>query len=135
MSQVLIAKAFEDRLDAMTPALSTAKDNTNFTPVVGTPYQETALLPAAPDNSTQGATHFKEIGLFQVMLCYPKGTGAGDARARAELIKTQFKRGTTMTESGLTIIVISTPTIAPAFIDGDRYKLPVSIFYQCDVNL
>lgn len=135
MSQVLIAKAFEDRLDALSPAISTAKDNVNFTPVVGAPYQDTALLPASPDNSTQGAGHFKEIGLFQVMLCYPKGTGAGDARARAELTKTHFKRGTTMTESGLIIIVISTPTIAPAFIDGDRYKLPISIFYQCDINL
>ncbi len=134
MSQVLIAKAFEDRL-ALMPALSTARDNVDFTPTVGTPYQETTLLPASPDNSTQGQSHYKEVGLFQVLLCYPKGAGAGLARARAELTKTHFKRGTTMLESGLTVIVMQTPTISPAFIDGDRYKVPISIFYQCDINL
>lgn len=132
MSQVIIAKSFEDRLDLM-PALSTAKDNVDFTPVVGVPYQAVNLLPASPDNTTQGATHFKEVGLFQVMLCYPKGAGAGAARARAELVKTQFKRGTTMIESGLRIVIMQTPTISPAFIDGDRYKIPISIFYQCDI--
>lgn len=133
MSQVLIAKAFEDRLALMSPALSTASDNVDFTPIVGTPYQDVALLPASPDNSTQGPSHYKEVGLFQVTLCYPKGSGAGAARARAELIKTHFKRGTTMLESGLRIVVMQTPTISPAFIDGDRYKVPVSIFYQADI--
>lgn len=135
MSQVLIAKAIEDRLDAMSPPLATAKDNTNFRPQVNVPYQETALLPASPDNSTMGQAHYREVGLYQVTLCYPKGTGAGEARARAELIKTQFKRGTTMEESGLTIIVIRTPTISPPFIDGDRYKIAVSIYYECDIYL
>lgn len=132
MSQVLIAKAFEDRL-ALMPALSTARDNVDFTPVVNTPYQDIALLPASPDNSTLGQSHYKEVGVFQVLLCYPKGTGAGAARARAELTKTHFKRGTTMLESGLRIVVMQTPTIAPAFIDGDRYKVPISIFYQSDI--
>lgn len=132
MSQVLIAKAFEDRLALMT-ALSTARDNVDFTPTVGIPYQDVTLLPASPNNDTQGASHYKELGLFQVLLCYPKGAGAGLARARAELTKTHFKRGTTMLESGLRIVVMQTPTISPAFIDGDRYKVPISIFYQADI--
>ena len=135
MSQVLIAQAFEVKLAALSPALSTAFDNVDFTPVVGEPYQEAFLLPASPDNSSMGQKHYREVGLYQITLCYPKGTGAGAARARAELTKKHFKRGTTMENGGLKVIVIRTPTISPRFIDGDRYKLALSIYYQCDVNL
>lgn len=132
MSQTLIRKALETRLAAM-PALATAYEGVDFTPVVGTPYQKAFLLPAAPDNSTQGASYYRELGVFQVTLCYPKGTGANAAQTRAELIKTQFKRATTMIESSLRVVVTNTPTISPGFIDGDRYCVPVSIYYQTDI--
>lgn len=117
------------------PALATAYEGVDFTPIVGTPYQKVNLLPATPDNSTQGASYYRELGVFQITLCYPKGVGANAAQTRAELIKTQFKRATTMIESGLRVIVINTPTISPAFIDGDRYCIPVSVYYQCDINI
>jgi hypothetical protein len=135
MSQVTIRKALEKRLAAMSPALVTVYENTEYTPVAGTAYQRANLLPAEPDNSAMGGTYYLEQGLFQVTLCYPQKVGPNAAQARAELLKTQFKRGTTMEESGLTVIVMRTPTIMPAYIEGDRYCIPVSIQYQCDINL
>lgn len=135
MSTSSIQKAFETRLAAMSPDLSTAYENMAFTPANGTPYQKANLLPGAPDNSTIGQKHYIEVGVFQVTLMYPLGGGAKDARARAELTKTQFKRGTTMTQDGINIIVTRTPAIAPAFRSDDRYCIPVSITYQADISL
>lgn len=135
MSQVKIRAAFEKRLATMSPALATAYENVDFVPVTGTPFQRTNLLPAMPDNTTKGASFYREQGLFQVTLCYPLNKGANAAQARAELVKTHFMRGTSMVESGLVVNVTNTPTIAPAFTDGDRYVIPISIYYIADINL
>lgn len=117
----------------MSPAISTVYENQNFVPTTGTPYQRTALLEAQPENEVLGTSYYRLVGLFQVILCYPQNKGAGDARARAELVKTHFARGTRLTESGQNILVIRTPQISPAFLDGDRYCLPISIFYRSEI--
>lgn len=135
MSDVIIRKALEIKLAAMSPALATAYENANFIPVTGTPYQQVNLLLAQPDNQTMGSQFYRAVGVFQISLCYPINTGANAAQARAELLKTHFKRGTSMVETGLTVIVTQTPSITSGMVVGDRYILPISIFYQCDINL
>lgn len=133
MSDTKIRKCFEKRLALMSPALTTEYENTAYTPVVATPYQKTNLLPAAPDNASLGSAYYREIGVFQVTLRYPQGTGAGAAELRAEAIIQHFKRGTSMTEDSQTVLVLRTPTKSPAFMDGDRYCIPISIFYQSEI--
>jgi len=133
MSDINIRKAFEKRLALMTPALATQFENVNYSPIVNTPYQQLNLLPAQPDNASLGDGYYREIGLFQVMLRYPQNAGAGAAEARAEAIKLHFKRGTHMTEAGQTVLVLRTPTKSPAFMDGDRYCIPISIYYQSEI--
>ncbi len=133
MSDVNIRKAFEKRLALMLPALATQYENVDYTPINGTPYQQTNLLPALPDNASLGDSYYREIGLFQVMLRYPQNTGAGAAEARAEAIRLHFKRGTHITEAGQTVLVLKTPTKSPAFMDADRYCIPISIYYQSEV--
>jgi hypothetical protein len=130
MSLSLIRQAFEKRLSLLSPALSTAHENVQFTPVPGTPYQRVNLLPAAPDNSIQGGASYFERGLFQITLCYPQGVGAGAAEAQSQLLRTHFKRGSALLESGLTITVIETPKVAPARLEGDRYEIPISVAFQ-----
>jgi len=134
MSQILIRKALENRLKAMSPALSTAFENQNFVPVNGTAYQRVNLLPAEPDNSIQGQGTYFERGLFQVTLCYPPNAGPNVAWARAELVKAHFKRGTSLTESGVTTIVMFTPRISPPLMEGDRYCIPISVPYQAQIS-
>lgn len=128
-----IQQALEAHLTAMTPALATAYENVAFTPTVNVPYQRADTLPAAPDNSTQGSSHYRELGIFQVSLYYPIGTASGNAKARAELIRAHFKRGTTLVKSGVRTIITHTPKVHPALVDGDRYVVPVSIRYQADI--
>ena len=135
MSQVSIRKALEQRLAIMTPELATAWENAPFLPVTGAPYQKAFLLPGQPDNSEQGSKNYFEVGVFQVTLCYPLGTGPNAAQARAEAIRTQFRRGTTMTADGISVHVIRTPAIATGYTDGDRYMVPVSITWQAHISL
>ena len=133
MSAKAIRAALEAQLNAMTPALTTVWENSTVTPTSGTPYQRTNLLRANPDNPTIGATHYRELGVFQVSLHYPLNAGPSPAETRAELVRTQFKRGTTLTSGGITVTIDGTPTIASGFVDGDRWVVPVSIPYWANI--
>lgn len=135
MSALKIRQALEKHLATLAPSISTAYENADFTPVNGVAYQRANLLPAAPDNSSMGDKYYRELGVFQVTLYYPVSTGPKDAYTRAESVKTLFKRGTTLTQGGVDVTIIFTPTINPAFYSDDRYCLPISIYYQADIFL
>lgn len=133
MSIQLVRRALEKRLAAMLPALATAYQNVAFQPQPGIPYQRSYLMPSDPDNSVAGSRMYFERGIFQVSLMYPAGTGPAAAEARAQAVRDQFKRGTSMTESGITVLVTDTPSIAQGIPDGDRFVVPVSIRFQAQV--
>lgn len=133
MSAKAIRAALEARLNAMSPAVSTAYENVAFTPVSGTAFQRTNLLRANPDNPIIGTGFYRELGVFQVSLHYPLNAGPSPAETRAELVRTQFKRGTTLTSGGITVTIDGTPTIASGFVDGDRWVVPVSIPYWANI--
>jgi hypothetical protein len=129
-----IRKALEIRLAAVAPAIQTAFENAAFTPVAGTPFQRVNLLPNTPDNSIQGVTTYFERGLFQVKLCYPIGTGPTAAETQAQLIRAHFKRGTSLLNSGVTVIITDTPRVSTGMIEGDRFCIPVSVPWQAQIN-
>lgn len=133
MSLEAVRIALETKLSAMSPALSTAWENSPYTPTVGTPYQMVWLLPAEPDNPTMGDDFYREMGIFQITLMYPLQTGPAAAMARAELIRTAFKRGTSMTSGTVTVIVDKTPEIGVGRIDGDRWAVPVKVPWHADI--
>jgi len=130
MSIVDIRATLETALNGMSPALATAWQNVPFTPVVGTPYQRTSLLFAKPDNREKGAG-FQDLGIFQVDLCYPQSVGANPAEARAELLRTTFKRGTPLSNN---VSISETPEIKPAYNDGDRFVIPVRIRFHTYIS-
>jgi hypothetical protein len=133
MSDINIRDAFEKRLALMTPAISTAFENVSFTPVTNVPYQRAFLLPAQPENESLGDAYYRESGIFQVSLYYPLNVGPQDAEIRAEAIRTHFKRGTSMTEGGQTVLVVRTPQKSPAQRIDDRYFMAISIPYRSEV--
>ena len=134
MSRVAIRGALQSWLNGMSPALATAWENDAFTPVTGAPYQRVNLLAADPDNTTQGAAMFIEQGVFQVVLNYPTGAGSAAAEARAEALRARFKRGTTLSQSGISVHIIRTPAIAPAIQEPGWYSIPVSIRWQAFIT-
>ena len=126
MSISSIRSALESELNGMSPPIQTAWQNVPFTPVVGTPYQRASLLFAEPYNQEKGAG-FQEQGFLQVDLCYPQSVGANTAEARAELLRTTFKRGTSLANG---ILISHTPEVKPAYNDGDRFVIPVRIRFH-----
>ena len=137
MSALLIRAALEVALAAMTPSLATAYENQNFTPVLGTPYQQVTLLLAEPDNSIIGREGtYRQDGFLQIDLKYPlDGTpgatgGVSPATTRAELIRSIFYRGASFTASGVTVNIERTPEIMPARVEEDRWVVPARVrFY------
>jgi hypothetical protein len=118
----------------MTPSLPTSWENVPYTPVAGTAYQQAWLLPATPDNPTLGTEHYREQGIFQISLMYPLQAGTATAAARAQLIRTTFKRGTSMVSGTVTVRIATTPEISPGRVDGDRFSIPVKIRFFADIN-
>jgi hypothetical protein len=138
MSELLVRRALEKQLAGMASNLTnTVYENEIHEPAAdeGTPYQQVFFLPAKPDNPTQGPTQYRANGVFQVSLKYPLGDGPGAAAAQAELLRARFKRGTTMTESGLNVLVLETPAVARGFVDQGRWHVPVSISWQAWVTV
>ena len=133
MSITNIRAALETRLNAITPALATAWEGVPYSPVTGTPYQQVNLLFAETENPTLGDSMYRLNGFMQVLLCYPAGTGPKAASTRAELVLNQFRRGLGLSSGGTDVLIDRTPTIAPAIIDGDRYRLPVTVYFTADI--
>lgn len=133
MALVEIRAALETKLNALSPSLATAWESVPFTPTNGVAFQHVTLMIADVANPTLGDSHYRVKGFMQVLLCYPPNTGAKTAAARADLLTAHFKRGTSLTNGGLTVIIDKTPSIGPALIDGERYKLPVSIYFFADI--
>jgi len=133
MALVEIRTALETKLNALTPTIATAWESVPFTPVVGTAYQQVNLMMADTLNPSLGGNHYRLKGFMQVLLCYPPNAGAKTAATRADLLVNHFKRGTSLTSGGITVIIDKTPSIAPALIDGVLYKIPVSIYFSADI--
>jgi len=105
-------------------------ENTEYNPTVGTPFLRTWLISSPTQNSSLGPNGFSEYnGIFQVDCFYPIGSGWGSARTEVDTICTLFKRGTTVTYNNIEVrIWRSYPE--PAIIDGDWYRIPISIHYS-----
>ena len=105
-----------------------------FTPVAGTPYQQVNLLMADNLSGCISDSSYVSKGFLQVMLCYPIGGGAKLASTRADLLLSTFKRGLNLTSGGVIVEINKTPVIAPAIVDGDRYKFPVTIYFKSFIS-
>src|SRR5574344_3052064 len=112
MSIIDIKNAFEAKLLEMTPAISTIYEASPCKPVAGVPYQAVRLIPQTPDNPVVDGPFYREQGEFQIFLAYPSNQGTGDVLRRAQMVRDLFKRGTTLTKNGLSILIYRTPTIA-----------------------
>lgn len=129
MSLQAIRSALETRLAALAPALPTAWENVPFSPPTGA-YQKADHLIASTANPTYGG--WRDRGTFQVTLCYPLGTGSADLLARAEAVRAQFARGTSLAAGTRSVLVTNTPSVASLGDDGNRVLAAVRVDWQCD---
>lgn len=136
MTQPRIRTALEARLStwaaAQTPAVPVAWQNALYTPTTGSRYVRAYLLSGDAQNPIFGAQHRRLVGLLQVDVVAPTGTGMAASEALAESLCTEFKRGTTLTQDGLTVVMDASPSIGSALIEEGWVVLPVSIRYRAD---
>lgn len=133
MSEPAIRAALEVRLAALTPALATAYENAAYTPVAGTPYQRVNLMRAQPNNPEAG--RFQQAqGIFQVTLEYPQNVGPSVVEARAKLVADWFYRTLSLTASGVVVTITNASYIMAGFVDGDRWAVPVRVFYRANIS-
>jgi hypothetical protein len=133
MSLVKVRAALEQALATITPAVATAYENVAYSPVAGVPYQSAYLLPAATSNPTAGDGFYRLQGIFQVNVFYPLMAGNAAAATQAEKIQALFKRGATFTYGGVTVQVITTPTIGSGSMDIERWMIPIKVSWQADI--
>jgi hypothetical protein len=135
MSDALIRAAFESRLAtwaaAQSPAIPVAYENVNFTPPAGR-YVRCFILPANTQSETLDGIHRKRMGIFQVDLCMPNGSGAGAAIALAASLDAAFPLTAPMTQSTLKIFLLSPMSPAAAIQRPDHFVVPVSCAYRAD---
>lgn len=134
METLNIRTAFQKKILEITPVtLDTAYENVEFTPTQGKAYQRLQQVPFTPENPSYGDNYFREVGEFQVFLCYPKGEGYKDLYEQASLIRDTFFRGFSMTEGGTIVTIRTTPAIDSAVQFDDRYCIPVRIEYFASI--
>lgn len=112
----------------------TSFENRPFTPPSPfIPYQQAYLLPAQPDD-LGFSDKYREKGIFQITLRYPLINGPVLSATRAELIRTSFKRKTTLTKDNVTVIIQNTPTIEQSRPDGDRFVTVIRCVYYANIT-
>lgn len=126
MSQADIKSALETALGTISPAIATAYENTSYSPVIGTPYQDVNFVFAAPLNEEYGS-NYQETGYMQITLRYPQNVGTKDIDARIALIRDKFKRGNSFVKNSVTTTISRTLEVRPGFQDGERYAKPLFV--------
>lgn len=125
--------ALETVLNAITPPLDTAWENSAFVPQDGVPYQKVTHSRAQPYTPTMDRFR-QELGFMQVTLFYPLDKGGADAETRAALIRDTFEKGNRYTNGGFTIMIYTSPYIMSGSRDEDRWMVPVRIPYFVNVS-
>lgn len=135
MSDAVIAEAFETTLkawaDAQIPAIPVAWENVTFVPPAsGGRYMHAFLLPNKTRSLFLDGTGRTRVGIFQINLSMPIGTGAGAARAIAAALDVAF--ADSITASGQRIYLLSPMSAAAPIPDPHRFLVPVSAEYRAD---
>jgi hypothetical protein len=135
MSELAISAALETRLAAITPAIQTAWENVEFTPIGGANYQQAFVLFAKPENPTFGDDFYRQRGFLQVALRYNLNQGKQAAYQRAELVRTWFNRGLTLTAYGFDVTVEETPQVVGGQVEDDRFVVIVKVPFYCNIGV
>lgn len=136
MSQLKIAAALLKTLKAINPPLPTVEENgAENQPQDGSPWQRVEFLWNEPEDPARASPLYRERGIFQVTLVYPKGQGSGGATARAELIRAAFPKGDLpLSSPGVITTIERTPELGPSFTNADGYNKPVRVRFFANLG-
>jgi hypothetical protein len=131
MSDKAIAAALASRLAEL--GYPVAWENSNFTPPPGEVYLAEALLPGNRLSIGVARTSSDEYaGIYQVTICAPLGGTKGPGLEAVECVLSAFVKADPLTCGETTVTVLRSQREA-AFTSGDRWQIPISIYYRATV--
>lgn len=130
MSELKLRAALSAQLATL--GLPTQYENAKFTPTAGVTYLVEQVIPASNTSGIANSDSSRLTGIYQVTVMAPRETTKGEALAKAALIGAAFKRGMILSRDGQ-LVQVQRCEYGPTFIVGDRYALPVSVYYFASV--
>jgi hypothetical protein len=120
--------------------LRIAYHNVPFTPVAKETYLKSNILPAETSSRDLQGKHRRYIGVYQITVITPKGTGSFVANSILEDMEELFPLYTPMYENPLDedsfFVQVITPLESPSGeIEDTEAVFPVSFQYRADTQL
>ena len=134
MSNKIIRAALEAKLNtwakAQVPPIPIAWQNATFTPPTQARYLRAFLLSGETQDPAVSCDIHVYIGIFQVSICIPEGSGATGAESVVDSLIAEFPQGLIVPKPGMNVMILKTPYAAPAMNEPGLYVVPVSIRYR-----
>ena len=132
MAIIEIKRAAERKLNALTPAVTTAWEGVSFNAPNGL-YQRVQFTIQSPDDPVLGTGFHRERVTMQVFVVGAANKGTSEVINRAELIRNHFAKGLVLQEGNVRIHVLTTPQIAGNTVVSERIICPVLIQLVAEV--
>lgn len=130
MSYTNISAAFATRLNGLAGTYAIQFENQSFDPPANAAYLAESLNPTGVVPMAIAASGTDSLEGFYQVLCYaPAGLNKGAAFAAADAVEGQFTRGLRLTHGGTTVAVLRAERSA-GFRSGDRFVIPISVYYR-----
>lgn len=136
MSHAIIASIYETKLIAWSKAraepIKVVFENVQYDPAEGETYLRAFLLPGDTASSTLAGDHRAFIGVYQVSIVAPAGTGKARTNPLVAELTALFPLYARDTKEGVTVVTMSPVDPGPSMSDPPTYTVPVSFEYRAD---
>lgn len=119
-------RAAERLLNSITPVVPIAYEGVAFNPP-NSIYQYVQFVIQPLTDPVLGAGYHRENIELQIFICDVLGKGTSNAISRAELVRSIFKKGLSLTENNTQIHILETPKIHGALPTKDRIVVPIIV--------
>ncbi len=139
MSHAIIASIYEAKLIAWSKTrvepIKVVFENVQYDPADGETYLRAFLLPGDTASSTLAGDHRAFIGVYQVSIVAPAGTGKTKTNPLVVELAGLFRLYARDTKSGVTVVTMSPVEQGPGITDAATYMVPISFEYRADTGL
>lgn len=136
MSTEAVRSILETRLSVWAAGrsepLRVAWENAAFKPSQGETYLRAFLLPAQTLSEDLQGAHRGYVGIFQVSIVRPVGTGRGPALGIAAELNQLFPVNGRYTSGAVTVQIITPASAGPGIQEPESFAAPVSLQYRAD---
>lgn len=138
MSHAVIASIYEAKLISWNSGrpqpLKIAFENEAYKPRVDETYLRAFTLPAGTASNTLGGDHKVFMGVFQISVIAPAGTGKMVVNPVIAGLEALFPLYARDTKGSLTVVIMTPAEPGPGITGDTTYTVPVSFQYRADTG-